>query len=127
MQQWACTSLLSAICLVVDSQGDALVCQGCHADVVTEWGGSDHAWSMRLPKRSAIKAPFTGETASFDGLEAQFDQEPRDPGVLKETGGFLGNPDGVGETRFIIKLRDTKVRENEFQSYVVRYTFGHDR
>ena len=114
------------MCLVVDAQGDALVCQGCHADVVTEWGGSDHAWSMRLPKRSAIKAPFTGETASFDGLEAQFDQEPRDPGVLKETGGFLGNPDGVGETRFIIKLRDTKVQENEFQSYVVRYTFGHD-
>ena len=126
MQQWACTSLLSAICLVVDSQGDALVCQSCHADVVTEWGDSDHAWSMRLPKRSAVKAPFTGETASFDGLAAQFDQERRDPGALEETGGFLGNPDGVGETRFIIKLRDTKVRENEFQSYVVRYTFGHD-
>ena len=101
-------------------------CGDCHSDQVAAWQASDHAWSMRLPKRSAVKAPFTGEMASFDGLEAQFDQEPRDPGVLNETGGFLGNPDGVGETRFIVKLRDTKVQENEFQSYVVRYTFGHD-
>ena len=96
------------MCLVVDAQGDALVCQGCHADVVTEWGGSDHAWSMRLPKRSAIKAPFTGETASFDGLEAQFDQEPRDPGVLKETGGFLGNPDDPGPRGHGLRNRNTR-------------------
>ena len=43
------------------------------------WSDSDHAWAMRPPKAAFIKAPFQGESVSFDGLEGLFDQSDRAP------------------------------------------------
>ena len=102
-------------------------CLDCHQDQVAAWSDSDHAWAMRTPLAAFVKAPFQGEAIAFDGLEGVFERRDRvNPEASLVSPPVLGSPDGVGPTEFLIRLRDRKAGALDFESFTVRYTFGHE-
>jgi len=73
--------LLSGILLspLSSALASSAACVNCHQDQVAAWSDSDHAWAMRLPETDNVKAPFQGESLTFDGLDGLFDQSDRAP------------------------------------------------
>ena len=121
--------LLSGILLspLSSALASSAACVNCHQDQVAAWSDSDHAWAMRLPETDNVKAPFQGESLTFDGLDGLFDQSDRAPdGDVLPQLAALGSSNGVGPTQFFIHLRDTKAGAIGFQRFTVRYTFGHE-